>query len=152
MSHVAHMNESCRTYKWAVSHIWRIMSRAPRTKSFKITRSTWYVWVMSHAHVTDISDGSCHTYTWVTPHSHITRVMSHVHTSHVTRIHESCPTYTWIMPHIRMSHVTHTHESCHTWTYESCHTYTWLMSYLHMSHVTHTHDSIQTYTWVMSQL
>jgi len=40
-------------------------------------------------------------------------VMSHVWTSHVTDLNESCPTYEWVMSLIWMSHVSRMNEWCH---------------------------------------
>ena len=40
MSHIAHMDESCRTYGWVMSHIWMRWS----------TRRHGMVWMHSHAH------------------------------------------------------------------------------------------------------
>jgi len=41
--------------------------------------------------------------------------MSHVWTSHVTRMNESCHTYERVMSHVWTSHVTRMNESCHTY-------------------------------------
>ena len=97
----------------------------------------------------------------------IKRVMSHVWMSRVTRMKESCYTYTkshvtsmneffhpYKSSHVthisdtcyfyKTSHVTRMHESCYTYTTshvtgmnESCHTYEWVMLHIWMSHVTH---------------
>ena len=79
-SHVTHINESCHTYEWVMSHIWMI-------------------------HVTHMNR-SCHTYEWVVSNE---RVMSHIWMSHVTRMNESCHTYEWVMLHIWIESC-HTHE------------------------------------------
>jgi len=146
MSHVTHMNESCHTYEWVMSHI--CMSHVTHmNESCQV-----YKWVTSYM------NESCHTYEWD---------MSHIWLSHVTHMNESCPTYVtshlsirrflvrgkavmalirmdmshmkwvlshvwmspeWVMSHIRMSHVTHKNETCHTCERvtsrmnESCHT------------------------------
>jgi len=52
MSHDAHMNESCRTYEWVMSHKW--MSHVAHTNESCCT----YEWDMSHIW------GSCHTHDW----------------------------------------------------------------------------------------
>jgi len=63
MSHVTHMNESCHTYEWAMSHIWM-------------------------SHVTHMNE-SCHTCEWVMSHMW----MSHVWSEKVmTHTNESCRT------------------------------------------------------------
>jgi len=144
-SHVTHMNESCHTYEWVMSHIWMIHVTNMNESCHK------YEWVVLH------TDGvctqqqlsrSCRTYEWV---------MSHIWMSHVTHVSESCFTYEWVMSHKWMGHVTHMDESCHThitsvhrssntwltadWVYEwvvtrvdAC--YEWVISHIWMSHVT----------------
>jgi len=82
MRHVAHMNESRRTYERVMSHVWMM-------------------------YVTHMNE-SCHTYEWVMSHicmSHVTHmnesrdtqkcVTSHIWISHVTRLIES---YGWGLP------------------------------------------------------
>jgi len=59
------MNELCRTHKWVISHMWRVVSRT------------------SMRHVTHLN-GSGHAYKWVT---------SHMWISHVTHMNASCHTY-----------------------------------------------------------
>jgi len=73
MRHVAHMNESCRTHEWVMSHTW--MSHVARMKESCRTHE----WVMSHiwtSHVAHMNE-SCRTYEWV---------MSHTWMSHVARL------------------------------------------------------------------
>jgi len=70
--------------------------------------------------------------------------MSHVWTSHVTRMNESCRTYEWVMSHVWTSHVPHMNESCRT--------YEWVMSHVWTSHVPHMNESCPTYEWVMSHI
>jgi len=95
MSHVTHMNESCHTYEWDMSHIW-------------ISHVTKWM-----SHVTHMNE-SCHTYEWV---------MSHVWISHITHMKESCHINEWDMSHIWMGHVTHVNESCHSYEWVMSHTY-----------------------------
>jgi len=69
MSHVAHMNESCHTCEWVMSHTW--MNESCHT----------HEWVMSHIwirHATPMK-GSCHAYRWFM--SHIWMRDTHMHTS-----------------------------------------------------------------------
>ena len=91
MSHVTHINESCHTYEWVMSHIW--MSQ-----------------------VTHMNE-SCHTYEWVMSRigmSHVTRinhtevcVISQIWMSHGMGVMPREPQW-------GMNHVTHMHETCHT--------------------------------------
>ena len=48
MSHVTHVNESCHTYKWVVSHVWRS----------HVTHSNSNEWVMSYVCEYDITHTS----------------------------------------------------------------------------------------------
>jgi len=99
MSHVTHMNESCHTYKWAMSHIW--MSHVTHMNESCHT----YKWVMSHiwtSHVTHMNE-SCHTYKWRIPrvskvhcHEMFVRVVFIV-TKRVYVWHDSCICFTWII-------------------------------------------------------
>jgi len=62
-SHIclSHMNGSCHTYEWVMSHIW--MSHVTHMYESRHT----YVWVTSHiwmSHVTHMNE-SCHTDDWV---------------------------------------------------------------------------------------
>jgi len=76
--------------------------------------------------------------------------------SHVTRMHESCPTCKWVMSHVWISHATLMHESCHT--YEWVMSHVWMshmgrvMSHVWMSHVTRMNESCHTYEGVMSHV
>jgi len=63
--------------------------------------------------------------------------MSHIWTSHVNSMNESCYTYEWVMSHIWMSHVTHMNELCHT--------YEWVMSHTWMSHLIHMNELSHVY-------
>jgi len=74
MSHVPHVNESCHTCEWLMSHIW-----------LSHFTHEWHVWI---SHVTHMNE-SRHTHKWV---------MSHTWASHVS--HMSCHTYEWVMSHI----------------------------------------------------
>jgi len=126
MSHVTHMNESCRTYEWVMSHIW--MSHVAH---------------ICMSHVTHMNE-SCHSYG---------RVMSHIWMSHVAHMNESRHTSAWVIRYVEMSHVTHMDESCHickslhTYEYESSHIWmicedlTWLIHMCDMTHSYVQHDS-----------
>jgi len=61
--HISHINESCLTYQWVMSHI--SMSHVSHINESCLT----YQWVMSHiwiSHVSHINE-SCLTYQWVKP-------------------------------------------------------------------------------------
>jgi len=142
ISHLAHVNESCHTNKWVVSHM--------------RTRRRTYRWGMTHmwrSHVTHMSE-SCHTCELVAPHvrksqaTHITKykemsrtdelagrqvpthhVATHCNTLRRTatgsklRLERTCPlaqmeeswhTREWVMAHWWIGNGAHMNESCHT--------------------------------------
>ena len=115
-----HVNESCHTYRWVMSHIW--MSHVARmNESCHV-----YMWVLSHIwmnHVTYVNE-SCCTYGWG---------MSRIWMRHVARMDESCHVYEWVMTQVLMSYVTYVNETCHT--------YAWVMSRIWMSHVARMDES-----------
>jgi len=79
---VTHMNESCRTYAWVMSHM-------------KISHMR-----MSHVVHMNVSGRS---YEWV---------MSHIWMSHVANMHESRRIYEPVMSHVRVVRVACMNESC----------------------------------------
>jgi len=70
MSHVAHMNESCRTYEWVMSHIWmsHVAHRNESCRTYERVMS--HIWTSHVAHM----NKSRHTYAWVTSHVRISHV------------------------------------------------------------------------------
>jgi len=150
MSHVAHTNESCRTYKGVMPHITWVMPYVWMTR-VKCTKEMAHIWMSHGTHINSRGSASgvgvdkrhmahgtwhmahgmlkesCHMYEWA---------MSHVWMGHVTHMNESCHTYDYVMWHIWMSHVTHMNESC-------C-TYEWVMSHIWMSPITHMNESRHT--------
>ena len=87
-------SRSRATYKWVTSHIWRVMS---------------HIWT-SHA---PLMNESCH--------AHMAQGLSRLFTRFSEcrfqglgrLINEACPTYKWVMSHIWTSHVPLMNESCH---------------------------------------
>jgi len=133
-----HVNESCHTYEWVMSHIWRSL--------------THIVYVSTSMYLACVCLCECecmcvrvcvrmcvcvyvcmcvrvyifHVYVYTCK-----QVMSHVR---VTRMHQSYHTpYEWVMAHIKRGHVTHTNKSFHN--------NKWAMQHMWMSHVTHMHQS-----------
>jgi len=106
MSHATHMNESCHTYEWVMSHIW--MSHVtPMNKSCHT-----HEWVMSHTWMS-------HTYECVIAHewmNYVIHALTHLesltHGTHKSRG----------IPFLQRSLISHTTESCHT--------YEWVMAHL----------------------
>ena len=142
MSHVAHMNESCRMSMSHVAHMNEsclACSHVPTSRLMSHTICMSHVtcqWAMSHIWMSQVSHavtswhlGSCH----INESCHI--LMSHV-------------TYQWAMSQIN--------ESCHTYECVTCTPHTvwvcdvtstihvtnqWIMSHIWMSHVTHMNES-----------
>ena len=89
MSHVAHMNESCRTYEWVMSHI-----RMSHVEHMNESCRT-YEWLISHIWKSHVTFDSCtcalirvvwiEFITWHAPfESNHSKVMSHL--NHVTSV------------------------------------------------------------------
>ena len=144
MSHVTHMNESCHTYEWVMSHIW--MSHVTHMTESCLTHTQvsarFIRWVMCNtrmSHVPHVVTESCLTHIeatgWILAWfvGACDWVMSHTHThngevwSHVTLSDESCPTCDCVTSRTWMSHVAHVTESCVTHTHIAV-TYGWVMS------------------------
>ena len=118
MRHVTHMNASCHTYEWVMSHTWMV--------------HVTHKW----CHITRM-DESCHTYD---------SFMLHIWMSYVTYMNESCHTCEWVTSHARMSHVTHEwvtshmNESRHIWMSHVTHMnvarqmYEWVTSHMNLRH------------------
>jgi len=85
LRHVTHMNESCRTYEWVMSHIW--MSHVTRMNESCHT----YEWFMSRTWMdyNTLMNESWHIYEWVTSHMRITHGI-HVWLRHVMYMDKSC--------------------------------------------------------------
>jgi len=153
--HVTHINESCQTRQWVMSHT-----------------------LMNH--VTHMNE-SCHTNQWVMSYhgrskSGITlrHTVTHCNTLQNTATYCNTLQHTathWKMPYKRdvlqcvavwrsgivwKSPVASGTSSCHKYRCivahinESCHTYQWVMSHISTSHVTHMNESCHTYQRVMS--
>jgi len=113
-----HVNGSCHTYEWAMSHIW--MSHVTPMNECGYT----YEWVVSHiwmSHVTHVNE-SCPTYQ--SDMSSRARIESRQ--SHCTRTTQSCHTHR----HKSRQH-THVNKSCHTHINKACHTHTLVLLSLH---------------------
>ena len=104
LRHATHLNESCHTREWVMSHT--RMGHATHTNTPCHTHER----VMSHTrmnHVTHTNE-PCHTLEWA---------MSRTRISNATHTNESRHTYPWVWSHmsrwhVGMSHVTPLNESC----------------------------------------
>ena len=155
--HVAHMNESCLTYKQPMSQICisqiSQQDNVCRQHEYRAVSATW--WTPCHVRVSRVShlnescfiyDGPCPTYEWV---------MSYIWMRHVPLMNESCVLH---MGQVCRQHergcvfttrdtLSRADESCLTYEWvmprmnESCLTYEWVMSHIWMSHVSHMNES-----------
>jgi len=162
LSHVTHINESCRTYEWVKSHIWT-------------------------SHVTHINE-TCHTYQWVmspismsyvthinqTYPTHLQRELNGRYACireaccdmgllssrrwtacarHVTHVNGSCHTYEYVMSHKGISHVTRVNVSCHK---RSILRHKMCVSSCHLtacgSRIKYITESCHTVQWVISHM
>ena len=109
MSHVIHMNGSCRTYEWVMARTW-IQTRIRFVLHMNESCHT-YEWVMSHiwmSHVTHMNE-SCHTHEWDMSHIWIqTRVRFVLILDRLTH-------HCWECAHKCICHVTHMSKPCHTY-------------------------------------
>jgi len=164
MSYVTHMNESCCTYEWVMSHEWVSDEQADLRAALPYG---------SKRRVT-CADELCHTYAWVMLHirmSHVAHMTESCHKYEQVDLRAACLTCEYVRSHVRISQVTHMNESPvyirhgtrinESWNTikvtpmkESCHTYeqadlrpAWLCS--SKSDVTRVNDSCHTYEWVM---
>jgi len=147
MSHGAHMNESCHTYEWVMSHIW--MSHVTHMNESCHT----YKWVMSHKCMIHVSF-ICHLYVlWYTSMSHIIDLCDMTHSylilqhtathcntlQHINGFFMSTMSHMWkgFMSRIRMSDGKNMNESCRTYEYAT--------SRKQLKNITHVHESCHTY-------
>jgi len=99
MSHVTHVNESCHTYGWVMSHMC----------TSAISRVWHGSFVCVHSHVC-----VCVCVTLMCVKSYHACDMIHSQgMSHVTRVVESC--HSKVLPHTWMGHVTDMNASRHTY-------------------------------------
>ena len=95
-AHCTHMNKSCRTYEWDMSHIWTGHVIHMNESCHTYERDMSYIWT---GHVIHTHERSSHTYQQDTSHTC-------AHSAPVTKL---------VTLHIWKSHVTHMNESCHTY-------------------------------------
>jgi len=104
--HVSRINESCRTGRLLILHMW-----------IWVMLHLW-LWVISQMWVCVMLHIRENT-RWATSHTYMRHriresFMSDWWKSHVAQINEPCRTCEWVMLHMWMSHVAHVNESCHT--------------------------------------
>jgi len=141
MSHVTHMNGSCRANAVrcsvlqcvAVHHVTECITslNEPRYRMSVMHRVDvaqinetphMYKWVVScHAIKGDVSQ-ICHVYEFD---------MSHMCMSQVTHMKQTCHTHEWVMSHIWRKYVTHVSRDA----------YEWEISHIRFSHITHVTES-----------
>jgi len=143
MVYATHVDESCHTYEWVMSHMGmgHVTRRAASNPNMRWREKQSRATRHSVQHI----DESVKSHIW---RSH---VMSHKRMSHVAHMNESCLMWEWVIsrleihqPQDKMARKTKSRDalSCveHRWMghvthmKESCHTYEWVMSHIWMSH------------------
>jgi len=134
MSHVTHVNESCHTYEWGMSHILKKK------------------WVMSHiwmSHKCREFGAMCATCGVLGAHMNESShecATSHIRIPHITHRNESCHTYKWVTTHIWMSQATN--AGCRV-----CIRVTWLVHMCDMTRSFVWHDSFTAFvTWLVHSI
>ena len=103
--HVTHMNESCHTYEWVMSHIWMRhvihMNESCHTYEWIMSQ----VWKMRCAYTSVLRSLPRHAtdqrlYKSERVMSHLEHIPSNMWTSHVTHINKSRHTHERVMSHI----------------------------------------------------
>ena len=138
MSRGTHVNESCQTYGWDVSHV-----RMGHVTHMHGSCHTCE-WVMSHicsSRVTTHMNKSCHTYECIMSHAWRHTYRINIVSCHT--LHQSCHSHEWIFPHINhiwMCHVTHDewNRTIYLTNNESCHRHESVTSPSWMNRITHT--------------
>jgi len=147
-----HIDESCHTYEWVVSHA----KESCHTYEQFIKGGGTMVWPSRltyecGANTRDFFNGwyACgdmtHLYViwlilvWHDSLIHVTWLIlmwsyDHSHVTHMVIWPQSCHTYEWVVSHTWMSHVTHMNESYHIYD----HTYECVTPHKRMSHATYT--------------
>ena len=163
MSHVAHMDVSCRKYKWVMSHM-----KLRHVAHMNVSCHT-YMCVLRY-----FSEGSRAAYESVMSHIWMEHV-AHIFLSHVTRHtcvlvyfdERSRAAHEWAVLHKCMKHVARSNNSCRTYEWVMSYiymcvlryfgersrvVYKWVMSHIWMKHVAHMNQSCCKYKWVTSHI
>ena len=146
MSHVTHVNKSCNTYKWVVSHIWishvtHMYGLCHEQSRKKVLLFSTVEWFMSHNGLA--TSKICMSHVARNDQKRRAAVLDGW-MSHVTHMDESCHACREVKSRMWMSQITH--------MYKSCHTCEWVMSHLWMSQVTLVNESCCTYELVTSRM
>jgi len=124
-----HMNESCHTYEWVMSH---------KKESCPTYESV--MWQIGEWHGIEL----CHTY-------HNMGGLDPM-PQHVTHIHELWHIYSWDMSHIWMSHVTQKWVMSYVWEHEGDPSPWRSMSHTSINHVSYINESHHKYESIMSRI
>jgi len=177
MSHVAHINDSFRTYQWK-----SYMNAGNYNSNISRKKQAWVMsceWVISHmsktlaCHVNEsfrtrqrllhinagknnskISRKNQAWVMWMSYVAHLRRQVSHTNAGNagnagINRCNASSKKWTRVMSHVWRSRdvTSHTWMSHVTHMNESRHTHEWVTSHTWMSHVTHMNEA---HEWVTS--
>jgi len=127
-----HMNESCRTYEWVMSHTWQCAWR----RSFSMVLWRSYEWGMSNlwmSHVMHITVCMATLISMVLWRSQAW-LASFISVSGSRPIHmcDMTHSYVWHDPFIRVPRLIHTLTMTHSCVRHDSHSYVWL-DWLHLS-------------------
>ena len=149
MSHIAHMNESCRTYERVTPHI--------RMSRVAYERVTWHIWV---THVPRMNE-TCPACGWVMSHVWMLRFANRLVSSLKLQVFFAKEPYKgddilqkrpiiWSIRESIINALGRLHEWVTSHVQEHLHTYEWVMSHVWMSHVPCVNESCPMCEWVMS--
>jgi len=152
MSHFTHMNKSCQTYGWVMSHMWMSYFTDMNWVMYDIKKMVWHqktthswtnqrainpwipAWCLHYycaswlIHICDMT----HSYVW---HDTFIRVARFVHMCALTH------SYVWHDPFICVTCLIHMWDV--TQSHHTSLRYAWVMSHTSMSHVTLMDESLR---------
>jgi len=163
MSHVTHINESCHTYEWVMSHIWRLIHMCSFIcQTLVASMNMSHVRHLSHIWIWVMSD-TCRIYSYMRQVSDMTH--SYVRLLRINYEYflfplSSPPLSAWA-PLLYIIHYYILYCTCTTWLIHMCdmtHSYVWHDSFIcvtwliHMYDMAHSyvcHDSFICATWLI---
>ena len=133
MSHIAHMNEWCRTYKWVMSHIWKSRVAHINESCCTIAGRAAAEW-QAHGAITRHENGA-------------TKRLARLDTGGSSFI---CVTWLIHMCDMTHSHVWHGAFICVTWLIHMCdmmNSYVWHDAIIFVTWLIHMCDMTHSYVW-----
>jgi len=138
LSHVSHVNESCRMCTRHIQNWWvGTLCGLLLVNRVCLASCLTCECIMSHIWKSYVAVYTCLLSTW-----QIGTLWGLLLVIHVSLVNESCLTREWVMSHLWMSHVSHVNGSCLSRE--------WVMSHTWMGHVSHVKGACLSREWVMS--